>query len=346
MMPLSRSIPRAVLTIVAATLAAPHSSGTPQDKKRDPEQIGNRNVGTGLNLYSLDREILLGKSLAQEVEREARILDNPRVAEFVNRVAQNLVRNSDARLPVTAKVIDSNEVNAFALPGGFLFVNTGLVLQADTEAEFASALAHEVAHVASRHGTRQASRGEVARIATLPLIFVGGWAGMAARQGAGLAVPLTFLKFSRGFEREADLLGLQYLYKTGYDPLASVDFLERIEALERKKPGTVSEPFRSHPNPAERIEAIQQDIRDLLQPQPRYVVSTAEFAEVRRELSRAQARRKSDPAGTGPTLRRPSDRGSRSDDSKGDADERPTLRRKASRFLECAVTGRLLPVTP
>ncbi|HUI57459.1 MAG TPA: M48 family metallopeptidase [Bryobacteraceae bacterium] len=328
MKPLSRSIYRAILTISLATVAAPHLSGAPQDKKKDPEQIGNRGVGAGLNLYSLERELALGRQLAQEVEREARMIENPHAAEFVNRVAQNLARNSDAKVPVTARVIDSNEVNAFALPGGFLFVNTGLIVEAENEAELASALAHEIAHVAARHGTRQSSRGEVAQIASLPLIFLGGWAGLAARQGSGLAIPLTFLKFSRGFEREADMLGLQYLYKSGYDPLAAVDFLERIEALERKKPGTLSDLFRSHPKTSDRIKAIQQDIRDLLKPRPLYVVSTAEFAAVRQELKHAQARRKPDPAGTGPTLRRPSERGTEPADGKGASDERPALRRK------------------
>ena len=224
--------------------------------------------------------------MAQEIERQAKFVDAPVPAEYVNRLAQNLARNSDIKVPVTAKLIDSSEVNAFALPGGFLFVNSGLILKADTEAELAGVMAHEIAHVAARHGTRQASRGQVIDLASLPLIFLGGWPGFAVRQGAGLAVPLTFLRFSRGFEREADLLGLQYIYKTGYDPTAFIDFFERMEAMEKKKPRTVSELFRSHPNMAARIQSTQKDIQGLLAAQPQYVITTSEFVEIKRDLTR------------------------------------------------------------
>jgi len=272
-----------------------------KDSKKDPGQIGNRDVGKGVNFYSLEKEIALGKQLAQEVERGAKLVDDPILAEFINRLAQNLARNSDIKVPVTAKMIDSDQVNAFALPGGFLFVNTGLVMKAETEAELAGVMAHEIAHVAARHGTRQASRGRIVDIASLPLIFLGGWPGYAVRQGAGLALPLTFLKFSRSFEQEADLLGLQYLYKAGYDPTAFVDFFERIEALEKKKPGTASELFRSHPNTASRIRYAQTNMQELLQ-QPQYVVTTSEFIEVKQQLVRNTGRRKAAPSNTGPTL--------------------------------------------
>ncbi|SPE32666.1 Peptidase M48, Ste24p [Candidatus Sulfopaludibacter sp. SbA6] len=291
-----------------------------KDKKKDPDQIGNRDVGTGINFYSLEKEIALGKQLAQEVEKEAKLVDDPLPAEFINRLAQNLARNSDIQVPVTAKMIASEQVNAFALPGGFLFVNSGLVLKAETEAELAGVMAHEIAHVAARHGTRQASRGQIANLASLPLIFLGGWVGYAVRQGAGLAVPLTFLKFSRGFEQEADLLALQYVYKAGYDPTAFIDFFERIEALEKRKPGTASELFRSHPNTASRLKATQTNIRELLRQQPQYVVTTSEFIEVQQQLARSLNRRKAEPANTGPTLQR----STRPDED----DERPTLKRR------------------
>ena len=135
----------------------------------------------------------MGKQLAQEVERQAKVVDDPIIAEYVNRLGQNIVRNSDAKVPFTIKVLDTEEVNAFALPGGFFFVNTGLILKADTEAELAGVMAHEIAHVAARHGTRQATKGDLLQIGTIPLIFMGGWAGYAIRQGAGLAIPMGFL---------------------------------------------------------------------------------------------------------------------------------------------------------
>jgi predicted Zn-dependent protease len=323
---------RFILTAALCVIPMTPLGAQSKDKKNDPEQIGNRDVGKGVNFYSLEREIALGKQLAQEIERQARFVDAPVPAEYVNRLAQNLARNSDIRVPVTAKLIDSSEVNAFALPGGFLFVNSGLVLKADTEAELAGALAHEIAHVAARHATRQASRGQVIDLASLPLIFLGGWAGYAVRQGAGLAIPLTFLRFSRGFEREADLLGLQYLYKTGYDPTSFIDFFERMEAMEKKKPGTVSALFRSHPNMATRIQFTQKNVQELLAAQPQYVISTSEFQEVKQQLTLMAYARKVTPEKSGPTLRRSTgNTRTQPDDSEGakpDQDERPTLKRR------------------
>ena len=268
-----------VAVLAALGLLAPGAFA--DDKKKDPEAIGDRDVGKGVNFYSLEKEIALGKQLAQEVERQAKIIDDPIIAEYVNRVGQNLVRNSDAKVPFTIKVLDSEEVNAFALPGGFFFVNSGLVLKADTEAELAGVMAHEIAHVAARHGTRQATRGELINIGTIPLIFMGGWTGYIIRQGAGLAIPMGFLQFTKAFEREADYLGLQYMYKTGYDPTSFVDFFEKIQSMEKKKPGTVSKVFSTHPMTDDRIKAAQDEIQKILVAKPEYVVNTSEFNDVR-----------------------------------------------------------------
>ena len=303
--------------------------GQPKDSKKDPDQIGNRNVGGGVNFYSLEKEVALGKQLAQEVEREAKLVEDPIAAEYLNRLAQNLARNSDLMVPLTAKMIDSEQVNAFALPGGFLFVNSGLLLKADTEAELAGPIAHEIAHIAARHGTRQVSRGQIANLASIPLIFLGGWGGFAARQGAGLAVPLGFLKFSRAFEQEADLLGVQYMYKAGYDPTAFIDFFEKMTVLEKKRPGTVSELFRSHPNIDSRIRATQANIQDLLRQQPLYVVTTSEFDAVKQRLAANLGSRKVNPGAKGPTLyRKGSTEPVDGEDATPEKDERPTLKRR------------------
>ena len=289
-------------------------------------------MGKGINFYSIEKEIALGKSLAQEIEQQAKMVEDPIVTEYINRLGQNLVRNSDSKVPFTVKVIDAEEINAFALPGGYLFVNSGLILTAETEAELAGVMAHEIAHVAARHGTRQATRGGIANLATIPLIFMGGWGGYGARQAVGVLIPVGFLRFSRAFEREADFLGLQYLYKTGYDPASFIDFFERIQGLERKKPGTLSRVFSTHPLTNDRIAATQKDIQGFDQ-KPEYVITTSEFSEVRAKLTQTMNRRKPEDQSGRPTLRKnPSDKIDPADDGgkdkKKDEDERPTLKRR------------------
>src|SRR5579863_250483 len=321
--------------LLVVTLLIPASFA--EDKKSDPDEIGNRNVGKGVNFYSLEKEIALGKQLAQEVERQAKVIDDPIIAEYVNRVGQNLVRNSDAKVPFTIKVLDTEDVNAFALPGGFFFVNSGLILKADTEAELAGVMAHEIAHVAARHGTLQATKGDLIQIGTIPLMLMGGWTGYAIYQGAGLAIPMGFLAFTRANEREADFLGLQYLYKSGYDPLAFVDFFEKIETLEKKKPGSVAKVFSTHPMTDDRVKKAQDEIQTILKPKPEYVVNTSEFNDVKGRLAMMHNKRKvdmnSDPSR--PTLRRAPGNGNGpvdvNDDGtkpKTDEDERPTLKRR------------------
>jgi predicted Zn-dependent protease len=329
----------AVPVAVLAALSLLAAGAFAEDKKKDPDAIGDRDVGKGVNFYSLEKEIALGKQLAQEVERQAKIIDDPIIAEYVNRVGQNLVRNSDAKVPFTIKVLDSEEVNAFALPGGFFFVNSGLVLKADTEAELAGVMAHEIAHVAARHGTRQATRGELAQIGMIAMSIAipYGWTGYAIRQGAGLAIPMGFLQFTRAFEKEADYLGLQYLYKSGYDPTAFVDFFEKIQTLEKKKPGTMAKVFSTHPMTDDRIKSAQVEIQKILVAKPEYVVNTSEFNDVKGRLAMLHNRRKVDTNKDDgrPRLRRapgsgngPVDQNDDGTTPKTDQDERPTLKRR------------------
>ncbi len=246
-------------------LRQPDAPGATHDKsKNDIDDIGNRNVGkpgSGKGIgdwYSYDTEIKMGKQYAMMVESSARMIKDPIVTEYVNRIGQNLVRNSDAKVPFTIKVIDSDDINAFALPGGFFYVNSGLILAADDEAELAGVMAHEIAHVAARHATREMTRANYAQMATIPLIFVSNWGIYeAASMAIQIALPLTFMKFSRGFEAEADYLGVQYMYKAGYDPQAFISFFEKIKAQEKTKPGTLAKAFATHPQTPDRIEKSQ-----------------------------------------------------------------------------------------
>src|SRR5467141_2329800 len=307
---------------------------TPKNSKEDVEAIGNRSVGKGINLYSLEREISLGKSLAQEVERSSKLIDDPIVTEYVNRVGQNLVRNSDARVPFTIKVIDSDEVNAFALPGGFFYVNSGLILRAQEESELAGVMAHEIAHVAARHGTKNATKGELMQLASIPaMIFIPySMAGYAMYQGLNLAIPLTFLKFSRDAEKEADFLGLQYMYKAGYDPNSYVTFFERIQADEKRRPGTIPKVFSTHPPTPDRIENTQKEIARILPAKQEYLVTTSEFDSVKSRLRNIMFSRKAtDNAPGKPTLRTKTEQSKKQpngNDPGSSDDDRPTLKRR------------------
>lgn len=280
-----------------------------QDPKKNPDRIGSRDVSKGLNLYSLDQEMRLGKSLADQVIKTSKVIDDPVVSEYVNRVGQNLARNSDSKFPLTIHVIEDDSVNALSLPGGFFFVNTGLILTADTEAELAGGMAHEIAHIAARHATRQATRAQVAQLASVPVIFMGGWAGFGARQAAGVALPMSMIQFGRAFESEADMLGLEYLYKSGYDPNGMVDIFEKIDALSGAQPGRVSKLFQSHPATGDRITKVQKEIQTLLKAQPQYIVTTSEFNNVQARLRAILNRRQGDaPDPNRPTLKRAGER--------------------------------------
>src|ERR1700747_2586310 len=308
----------------------------PKNSKEDVEAIGNRGVGKGVNFYSLEHEIALGKGLAQEVERSSKLIDDPVVTEYVNRVGQKLVRNSDARVPFTIKVIDSDEVNAFALPGGFFYVNSGLILRAQEESELAGVMAHAIAHVSARHGTKQATKGDLIQIASIPAMIMlpYGWAGYGIYQGMNFLIPMTFLKFSRDNEREADFLGLQYMYKAGYDPNSYVTFFERIQADEKRRPGTIGKAFATHPPTQDRIENTQKEIARILPSRPEYIVTSSEFDSVKGRLRNVMFARKAVDNGPGkPTLRTRTEQTDKqktsptADPSSSD-DDRPTLKRR------------------
>jgi len=313
--------------------------------KQDVNAIGNRSVGHGLNFYSLEHEIALGKQLSQEVEKQAKFINDPIVTEYVNRVGQNLVRNSDAQVPFTIKVIDSDVVNAFALPGGFFYVNSGLILHADEESELAGVMAHEIAHVCARHGTKQATKSDIIQVgAMVATIFIPyTWAGYAIYQGMNFAIPMTFLKFTRVDEAEADYLGLQYMYKAGYDPNAFVSFFEKVQADEKKQPGTIPKIFSTHPPTPERIVAAQNEIAKILPARDEYIVTTSEFDTVKRRLQMIEMNMKVDDKKNPnrPSLRKKTDQqpnkgpstgsdpqSTSSDPTSTDDPDRPTLQRR------------------
>jgi predicted Zn-dependent protease len=336
-----RSVPlRSTLSLVLTALLVAPITGFADNKEKDPDAIGDRNVSGGVNFYSLEKEIALGKSYAQQVERQSKIINDPVIAEYVNRIGQNLVRNSDAKVPFTIKVIEDPTVNAFALPGGFFFVNTGLILKADTESELAGVMAHEIAHVAARHGTRQATRGDIAQLSMIPLYIMGGPIAYGLYEASGLLIPMTFLKFSRGFEAEADYLGVQYMYKTGYDPTAFVDFFEKVQTMEKRKPGSVAKVFATHPPTDDRIIKAQKEIAEVLKAKPEYVVTTSEFDAVKARLAMLENQHRPDKTSDDPnkpTLRRNPNSNTpiqdETDPTKkqtGDDADRPTLKRRPS----------------
>jgi len=289
----------AILTIIAIVPVVAFA----RDSRKDPAAIGNRKVDKGLNFYTIEQELALGKQLEAEVEKQAKMVDDPMISEYVNRLGQNLVRNSDVTFPVQFKVIQSDEMDAFTLPGGYVFIDTGLIKLSSNEAELASALAHELGHAAARHATRQASRNRLLGVGTFPLVLFGGIPGLAVRQAANAVVPMAFLSFSREYETEADLLGLQYLWKAGYDPNASIDLFEAMQSTERRQTGKVGKLFRSHPPTPDRIEKTQKNIDTLLPHRDSYVINTSEYEEVRARLYDLLQKYSMSPA-SAPTLNR------------------------------------------
>lgn len=292
----------------------------------DVNAVGERDIGKrGLgNWYSTESAIKLGKQYAMEVEKSSHIITDPVVAEYVNRIGQNIVKNSDCKVPFTIKVIDSDEINAFALPGGYFFVNSGLILAADDEAELAGVMAHETAHVCAHHALREMTRMNYAQIASIaPMIFIGGWTGYGIYEAESIAIPVTFLKFSREFEAQADYLGIQYMYRAGYDPEALITFFEKIEDLQKHKPGAVAKVFSDHPQTPSRIRASQEEIARILPPRPEYLETTSEFDMVKARLARIENKRRlhNNMNKNKPSLRRAST-------NPNGGDEVPTLHRR------------------
>jgi beta-barrel assembly-enhancing protease len=322
-----------------STTAQPASTAKGKlSNKENPELIGQRNINKQIlpNFYSLDKEVALGRQLAMQVDRQAKFIEDPIVVEYINRVGQNIVLHSDAKVAFTIKVLDSDDVNAFALPGGFFYVNKGLILAADNEAEIAGVMAHEIAHVAARHGVEQDSKAQLANFAMIPLIFMSGGLAAIAYQAAQIGVPLAFLKFSRGAENEADVLGAQYAWASGYDPNNLTTFFEKLEKKEKDKPGTLSKLFRTHPLTPDRIE----NVRNLVMRFPEkdeYVVNTSEFNKVKNHLLAITNSRVVDSAGgrsegpQRPTLKRRKD-GEDPQTKQGEepVKDRPTLKRRDS----------------
>jgi predicted Zn-dependent protease len=281
----------------------------------------------------------MGREYAQEIEKSTRFITDPVVTEYVNRVGQNIVKNSDCKVPFTIKVIDSDEINAFALPGGFFYVNSGLILNADEEAELAGVMAHETAHVCAHHAAREMTRLNYAQLSMVPvMIFVGGWTGYGIYEGASVAIPITFMKFSREFEAQADYLGVQYMYRAGYDPQAFITFFEKVQALEKRKPGAVAKVFADHPQTPDRILHSQEEIARILPARDQYTVTTSEFDDVKARLARIENKRRLTDSKNGkkPSLRKAgtgtgdptSPSGTSSPSSTSSDDDKPTLHRR------------------
>ncbi|MGC2638006.1 MAG: M48 family metalloprotease [Acidobacteriaceae bacterium] len=289
--------------------------------------IGCRGMG---NWYSTDSEIKMGKQYADEIEKSTRFINDPVITEYVNRIGQNIVKNSDCKVPFTIKVIDTDEINAMALPGGFFYVNSGLILAADEEAELAGVMAHETAHVCAHHAAREMTRANYAQIGMVPLIMMTGysWTGYGIYEATQLMIPITFLEFSREFEAQADYLGVQYMYRAGYDPQAFVTFFEKIENLEKTKPGAVAKVFENHPQTPDRIAHTEEEIATILPPKDQYLVTTSEFNDVKARLARIENKRRIlDNKKGKPSLRRVSSTDS-TDNGDSNGNDQPTLHRR------------------
>ena len=305
----------------------------------DLNAIGNRNVGCNrglFNWYSLDSQVKMGQQFAQQVEATSHLITDPVVNEYVNRLGQNLSRNSDTRLPFTIKILDVEEPNAFALPGGYMFVNAGTILMADDESELAGVMAHEIGHVAACHAAREATRGTLAQLAMIPVVIMtGGLAGLGVNEAANFGIPAVFSKFGRNFEAQADYLGVQYAYKSGYDPNGMINFFEKLQALEKRRPGFTTKLYGDHPQTPDRIARSQQEIGTILPARDQYITDTSDFEQAKKRLALVMKHKlqKDGKDAQKPDLRRtagdknPGDKSPDQSD-KGQDDDRPVIKRK------------------
>jgi predicted Zn-dependent protease len=291
-----------LVTLMALALTV---SAYAERRHADVENIGNRNVtgkifGFLPNMISFEKEIALGQQISAQFEQTARLIEDPVISEYVDRLGQNIVKHSDAKVPFHIKVVDTDEVNAFAFPGGYFYVNKGLLLAAENEAELAGVMAHEISHVCARHATQRLSKGQWLQIVSIPAMFVGGyWTQMGIQQALGLGINLELLGVTRESEYEADQLGIQYMWNTGYDPNAFVSFFEKLRAQEKEKPGKLAGWFRTHPYTNYRIAASIDEQR-FLPEKDNYIVTTSEFDRVRSRLQAIDNAEKAD-ASSGPT---------------------------------------------
>ena len=270
--------------------------------KYDVEHIGRRGIGHGFNIYNRTRERQLGASLAAAFDHNTKVITDPVINEYINQLAQRIVRNSDAEIPFIIKVIDAGDIpRAYGLPGGFLYVDSALLLAAESEAELASLMAHEIAHVAARHATRALTRKNLYSFGG-SLSLLAGPIGIVLQDAGGVAGPLTVKKFSRESEYEADLLAIEYAYAAGYDPEALLSALEKLHAMEAtrgnvfdKVPGAhfashvpfhdrIARGFSNYPLMEERIHRLQSEITAFLPDRKDYILDTNEFQDVKAHL--------------------------------------------------------------
>ena len=270
-----------VLTVFAFVAGFPASRGfaspAPQTKRSksdaDINKIGHRNITRGPNFYSPEKEKELGKALSQEVERTSKLLDNLVMAEYIGRVAQNVAKNSDTRFPITVRVIDSDEVNAFTLPAGYLYVTRGLLFRLENEAELASVLARGIAHTALRTYTQEATKGELMQLSTNAALLSSD----PRIGGIPLAIPLATLATQREAEIDADYFGVQYMYKTGYDPKCFADFVQRIWVSGSASGEKIPKVFGKYPPVDQRLASLKKEISEVLPPRSGAISSTPEF---------------------------------------------------------------------